>query len=66
VYLSAGADVNLQRSYVGFPFLVDGGKADVLKVFIENGANVNAADTRGNRPLHEAVYRELAVVQLLV
>lgn len=71
VLVSAGADVNLQDDIGRTPLqVVD---IDVVKVLLENnnrhGAIVDAADTRGNRPLYKAVCSVcsgLDVVQLLV
>ena len=42
------------------------GNVELVKLLIQYGSNVNAADVFGNRPLHEAVCRGLDGVQLLV
>jgi len=41
------------------------GNVELVKLLIQYGANVDAADPHGNRPLHEAVCHGLDVVQLL-
>jgi len=73
VLVSAGAD-NLQGDDVGVSplhaacIIAEGN--DVAKVLLENdnqhGANVDAADIHGDRPLHKAASHALDVVQLLV
>ena len=42
------------------------GLDELVKLLIQHGANVDAADVFGNRPLHEAVCHGLNVVHLLV
>ena len=42
------------------------GIIELVELLIQHGADVNAADVVGNRPLHEAVCHDLNIVQLLV
>ena len=55
--IAAGADVN-EKGKVSGPLscAVCWGRTDVVKVLIDNGADVNAKDDSGDTPLHWAAF----------
>ena len=66
-HLAAGTDVNLISDGIEKTALHDAaleGHKEIVELLIDNGANVNAKNTIGETPLHQAVSRE--VVELLI
>ena len=64
--LENGAGVEAENVSGPIHCAVRTGLVELVELLIQHGANVDAADIYGNRPLHEAVCHGLDVVQLLV
>ena len=59
--IAEGADVNIaEDDTLVTPLLAaaDEGHADVVRVLLENGAKVDAADSRGVRAIHHAIWND--------
>ena len=68
-YTDPSADLDLKRGLTPLVRAITSNTAEVAKVLIEFGADVNQADARGNTPLHYAAlsdYGETEIASLLL
>ncbi len=69
-HLAAGTDVNVKDADMGgwtpLHYAAAQGHKEIAKLLIAEGANLNATDYIGTRPLHMAAYMKSDVAELLI